>query len=307
MARSSPASVSAKPPAARTRGRKPVRAGAESAVVPSALSLYLREIGQRKLLTPSEERALAERVQRGDEEARQRLMEANLRLVVYLAKRSVPRGDPDLLLDLIQEGNLGLFRAVERFDPKRGTRFSTYAAYWIRQAVQRALARSRTIRLPEHVLEQIARMRRARHRLYQELGRQPTAEEFAAELAISRTELERLEELSLETVSLEKPIRGEDEEEATELGTLLRDLDAPQPEFIANQRILRNQVRAVIQLLPPRDRKIIRLRFGLENGVPRTLAQVADVFGISRERVRQIQERALRRIREREEAAARLR
>lgn len=307
MARSALTSVSAKPPAARTRGRKPARAGAESGAVPTALSLYLREIGQGKLLTPSEERALAERVQRGDEEARQRLVAANLRLVVYLAKRSVPRGDPDLLLDLIQEGNLGLFRAVERFDPKRGTRFSTYAAYWIRQAVQRALARSRIIRLPEHVLEQISRMRRTRHRLYQELGRQPTAEEFAAELAISRTELERLEELSLETVSLEKPIRGEDEEEATELGTLLRDLDAPQPEFIANQRILRNQVRMVIRLLPPRDRKILRLRFGLENGVPRTLAQVADTFGISRERVRQLQERALRRIREREQAFARLR
>lgn len=276
--------------------------------LPSALSLYLGEIGQAKLLTPEEEKALATLVQQGDAEARQRLIEANLRLVVYLAKRAVSKGgDPDALLDLVQEGNLGLFRAVDRFDPKRGTRFSTYAAYWIRQAIQRALAKARTIRLPERVLEEIARLRRARRRLYQDLGRQPAVDELAAELAIPVGELERLEGLSLATISLEKPIRGEDEEEATELGMLLEDREAPPPEFIANQRILRSQVRAVVQGLPSRDRQIIRLRFGLDEGVPRTLAQVASTFGISRERVRQIQERALTRIRQRERAAARLR
>lgn len=274
---------------------------------PSTLALYLREIGETKLLTADEEKELARRVRAGDERARQRFIEANLRLVVHIAKRYVPHGDPDALLDLVQEGNLGLFRAVERFDPTMGTRFSTYATYWIRQAIQRALAKQRMIRLPEHVLEDVNRMRKTRHRLYQELGRQPTSEELASELEVTEDHLLRLEEASLETVSLEKPIRGEDDEGATELGNLLRDLESPQPEFIANQRLLRHQIRQVVEELPPRDRTIIRMRFGLENGIPKTLAQVAETFGISRERVRQIQERALKRIRKLEGQRARLR
>lgn len=289
-------------PGERSRGRS-----ASREKTPSTLALYLREIGETKLLTPSEEKELAKRVRAGDESARQRFIEANLRLVVHVAKRYVPRGDPEALLDLVQEGNLGLFRAVERFDPSLGTRFSTYATYWIRQAIQRALAKQRTIRLPEHVLEGVTRMRKARHRLYQELGRQPTSAELAAELEITEDELLRLEEASLETVSLEKPIRGEDDEEAAELGALLQDLESPQPEFIANQRLLRHQVREVVRELPPRDRQIIKMRFGLEDGVPQTLAQVAGAFGISRERVRQLQERALKRIRALEEQRARLR
>lgn len=278
----------------RTRKRLgPAREG-------STLTHYLAEIGSRELLTPEGERTLARRVQRGDEEARQRLIEANLRLVVYIAKRYARRGDPDFLLDLIQEGNLGLFRAVERFDPERGTRFSTYASYWIRQAIQRALAKERTIRLPEHVMENIGRMRGARHRLYQELGRQPTAAELAAELDLPEEELFKLEEASQDTVSLEKPVRGGEEGEETELGAVIADLDAPQPEYIANQHLLRNQVRTIMANLPWRDRKIVTLRFGLASGVPKTLAQVAREFGISRERVRQIQERALKRIRGKE-------
>ncbi|MDP3685269.1 MAG: RNA polymerase sigma factor RpoD/SigA [bacterium] len=289
------------PRARRTRNRETHEMAA------STLSLYLREIGERKLLTPEEEKALGTLVQKGNEDARQRLIEANLRLVVHIAKRYARRGDSELFLDLIQEGNLGLFRAVERFDPTMGTRFSTYATHWIRQAIQRALTKSRTIRIPEHILEEISRMRKTRHRLYQDLGRQPTSAELAVELGLSERELVRLEEASQETVSLEKPIRGGDEGEEAELGTVLADLETPQPEFIANQRLLRHQVREVVEELPPRDRKIVTMRFGLASGVPKTLAEVAKEFGISRERVRQIQERALERIRARETSISRLR
>lgn len=293
-------------PAPRTRGG-PARGRETHETAASTLSLYLREIGERKLLTAAEEKELAARVQRGNEDARQRLIEANLRLVVHIAKRYARRGDPELFLDLIQEGNFGLFRAVERFDPTVGTRFSTYATHWIRQAIQRALTKSRTIRIPEHILEDISRMRKTRHRLYQDLGRQPASTELAAELGLSERELVKLEEASLETVSLERPIRGGEEGEEAELGTVLADLDTPQPEFIANQRLLRHQVRDIVEELPARDRKIVSLRFGLQNGIPKTLAEVAKEFGISRERVRQIQERALKRIRVKEASSARLR
>lgn len=273
----------------------------------STLTTYLREIAETKLLTPEEEKKLGRGVQRGDGKARQRLMEANLRLVVHIAKRYARGNQPDEFLDLIQEGNLGLFRAVDRFDPRMGTRFSTYATYWIRQAIQRALAKQRTIRIPEHVLEDIGRMRKARHRLYQELGRQPSSVELAAELDMTERDLERLEDASQETVSLDTPVHGEDESEAMELKNLLQDLETPQPEFIANQRFLRHQIRGIVSELPPRDQRIVSLRFGLQDGIPQTLAEVAKEFGISRERVRQIQERALGKIRTREEAAPRLR
>lgn len=273
----------------------------------STLTAYLREIGQTNLLTPEEEKQLGRRVRRGDEQARQHFIGANLRLVVSIAKRYARPSQPEEFLDFIQEGNLGLFRAVERFDPDKGARFSTYATYWIRQAIQRARTRQRTIRIPEHVLEDIGRMRQTRHHLYQELGRQPTSVELAAELEITERALERLEAASQETVSLDAPVHGEGESEATELKNLLQDLDAPQPEFIANQRLLRHQLRRIVAELPPRDQKIVSLRFGLADGFPRTLAEVAKEFGISRERVRQIQERALTRIRAQEGAASRLR
>lgn len=273
----------------------------------STLSLYLREIGRSKLLTADEEKSLARKIRQGDERARQTLIESNVRLVVHLAKRYARHGDSEGLLDLIQEGNLGLFRAVDRFDPERGTRFSTYAAYWIRQAVQRALMKQRAIRLPEHVMEQVARLRKARHQLMQDLGRQPSSAELAAELDLTTQELEALEDAAQDVVSLDMPIRGEDDEEATELRHLLQDVDTPQPEFIANQRLLQGQIREVVSELPPRDRKIVKMRFGLENGNPKTLAEVAKEFGISRERVRQIQERALLRIREKEGRVGRLR
>lgn len=273
----------------------------------STLSAYLSKIGETKLLSAEEEKTLGRLVQQGTEEARQRLIKANLRLVVHLAKRYARSREPEEFLDLIQEGNLGLFRAVDRFDPNRGTRFSTYATYWIRQAIQRALAKQRTVRLPEHVMEDIGRMRKARHALTQELGREPASAELAAELDLTTGELEKLEEASLGTVSLDAPILREDESEATELKHLLQDLDSPMPEFTANQHLLRRLVRGIVAQLPPRDRKIVQLRFGLDNGIPKTLAEVAGEFGISRERVRQIQERALKRIRQREQRSGRLR
>lgn len=265
-----------------------------------ALSLYLDEISQTPLLTAKEERQLAKKVQQGDEKARQKLIEANLRLVVHAAKRFAKNVDSETLLDLVQEGNLGLFRAVERFNPRFKTRFSTYAMYWIRQAIQRARARQPLIRLPENVMEQVQKMRGARHQLYQTLGRQPTTEELAAELDVPITKLRKLEEVSQNVVSLDQPIRGKEGEEETQLGDLLEDLEAPQPEFMASQHMLRAQIRQILDQLPPREQKIIRLRFGLDDGIPMTLAEIGQQFNISRERVRQIQEQALNRVRTQE-------
>lgn len=264
----------------------------------SALQRYLNEIGQVPLLTADEEKELAVKVRGGDEDSRQKFIEANLRLVVFIAKRYA-QNDPEHFLDLIQEGNLGLFRAVERFDPKREHRFSTYATYWIRQAIGRALSRNRTVRLPEHVGDEIKQMRRARHHLYQILGRQPTASELAQELDMPEKKLRRIEEASQRIVSLDEPVHG-DESDPVRLGEVLTDLDEPEPEFIVNQHLLRNQIREIVSELPVRERSMIQKRFGLEDGVPMTLAEVGKEFGVSRERVRQIQEAALERIRSRQ-------
>ena len=264
----------------------------------SSLSLYLHEIGKTELLSAWEEKTLARRIQKGDEIARHRFIEANLRLVVHVAKRYAHSGDSSRLLDLIQEGNLGLFRAVERFDPTRGYRFSTYAMYWIRQAIQRHLSREPVMRLPEHVVEQIRQLRRERHRLYQELGRQPNAREIAAAIGLELKKYYQLQECSQEVVSLHQPVGGGEGEEV-ELGELLADLESPQPEYIANQRLLRAQVREVVNDLPERERKILELRFGLSDGVPHTLEEVGEEFGVSRERIRQVQNIAFDRIRKR--------
>lgn len=264
----------------------------------STLEMYLREIGRAPLLTAQEEVELAARIKKGDEAARQRIIESNLRLVVYVAKNYSRPGDAETLLDLIQEGNLGLFRAIERFNPKLG-RFSTYAVYWIRQAIQRALTRRPILRLPEHIADQVTKLRRARHRLYQDLGRQPTAQEIAKEMNIPEKELLKLEEYSQAVVSLDQPIAGEEGEE-TQLGDLIADLDTPEPEFIANQHLLRQQVRAVVEQLPKREQDILNLRFGLQDGIPHTLEEIGKKFKVSRERVRQIQNEALDRIRSRE-------
>ena len=263
----------------------------------SSLQRYLNEIGKVPLLTAEEEKKLARKVRRGDDEARQHFIEANLRLVVFIAKRYA-QSDPELFLDLIQEGNLGLFRAVERFDPKLNHRFSTYATYWIRQAIGRAIARNRTVRLPEHVGDEIKQMRRARHTLYQSLGRQPTITELAHELGMTQKKLRRIEEASQRIVSLDEPVHGDDND-PVRLEEVLTDLDEPEPEFVVNQHLLRNQIREVVSELPARERAMIRKRFGLEDGVPMTLAEVGKEFGVSRERVRQIQEAALERIRSR--------
>lgn len=261
----------------------------------TTLSAYLKEIGRAKLLTVSEERYLSRRFRRGDEAARQKFIEANLRLVVYTAKRYASAEDPEAFMDLIQEGNLGLFRAVENFDPEKGVRFSTYATYWIRQAIQRALGRRLPVRLPENISDQIRRMRKLRHELYQKLGRQPTPAELAAAFGVALPELYKLEEYSQESVSLEQPIKSEGEAD-TELGELLADLKALSPEHVAGLQLLRAQVRAALKELPARQRQILSLRFGLNEEPPQTLAEVGRQFNISRERVRQIQNEAFQKI-----------
>ncbi|MEX0649468.1 MAG: RNA polymerase sigma factor RpoD/SigA [Candidatus Andersenbacteria bacterium] len=265
----------------------------------STLGIYLREIGQYKLLTAEEEKILGRRVQKGDNKARQQFIEANLRLVVNVAKRYSRPGDAEALLDLIQEGNLGLFRAVERFNPKLGHRFTTYAMYWIRQAIQRYLVQRPVVRLPEHIQAQVNKMRRQRHILHHELGRQPTTQDLAEALDISEEHLLRLEQYSQAVVSLEQPINAEGEE-STELGALIADLDTPQPEYIAGQQLLRAQVREVLEQLPQRERNILTKRFGLVDGVPRTLDDIGKEIGVSRERIRQIQNEAVERIRKRQ-------
>lgn len=287
----------------RTRTKTPSRRQHEAV---TAVGRYLNQISRVPLLTAAEERQLARRVKKGDDQARQHFIEANLRLVVHVARRYASAADPDTFLDLIQEGNLGLFRAVERFSPRYKTRFSTYAMYWIRQAIQRHLSRQRTIRLPEHIMDNVLRLRRIRHRLYQELGRQPTGEELAKELKLPLKKFQRLEEVSQSIVSLDQPVQGT-EDDATRLGDLLVDLDTPQPEFIVGQHMLRDQIREIMSTLPARQQKIISLRFGLEDGVPHTLEEIGRQFDVSRERVRQIQNEALERIRAHQQAISQLR
>lgn len=264
----------------------------------STLRQYLREIGRTPLLKAEEERQLAHRIQDdGEEAARQQLMRANLRLVVNIAKQYASPRDPELLLDLIQEGNIGLMRAVDRFNPDFRTRFSTYGVYWIRQAILRALKSRRIVRLPENVMDKILSMQRVRQRLYQILGRAPAPEELAQEMKLSTSEVHRLEEASHDVVSLEQPVRGREGEEETELHELLQDTDASTPQQLAQQELLRGEVLNAVATLPPRERRIVELRFGLSGGHPKTLEEIGEDFGISRERVRQLQNMALTRLR----------
>lgn len=276
----------------------------EKIKVGSPLSHYLKEISQISLLNGEEEQALAERIQWfGDEAARQQLMRANLRLVVNMAKRYSPERDPEVLLDLIQEGNIGLMRAVDRFKPERKTRFSTYAVYWIRQAVLRSLKSRRLVRLPENVVDQILRMQRTRQTLYQLLGRQPSHEELAKEMNLPVGEIRRLEEASSDIVSLEQAVRGQHEDDNAQLQELLEDNDAPAPQQVAQKELVRGIVLSAVESLPAREKKIVELRFGLGNSDPHTLEDIGRLFGISRERVRQLQNSALRRLRERQSVA----
>ena len=255
--------------------------------------MYLKEIGKVSLLTQEEEIELAVRMSQGDEEAKRRMAEANLRLVVSIAKRYVGRGM--LFLDLIQEGNLGLIKAVEKFDYTKGYKFSTYATWWIRQAITRAIAdQARTIRIPVHMVETINKVKKVSSQLLHEYGHDPSAEEIAERLDMPVDKVREIMRVAQEPVSLETPIG---EEEDSHLGDFIPDDDAPVPAEAASQTLLKEQLADVLKTLTPREEKVLRLRFGLEDGRPRTLEEVGKEFNVTRERIRQIEAKALRKLR----------
>ncbi|MNO21534.1 RNA polymerase sigma factor SigA [compost metagenome] len=255
--------------------------------------MYLKEIGRVPLLTADDEMELAKRIENGDEEAKRRLAEANLRLVVSIAKRYVGRGM--LFLDLIQEGNMGLIKAVEKFDHKKGFKFSTYATWWIRQAITRAIAdQARTIRIPVHMVETINKLIRVSRQLLQELGREPTPEEIAAEMELSVEKVREIMKIAQEPVSLETPIGEEDD---SHLGDFIEDHEALAPADAAAYELLKEQLEDVLDTLTEREENVLRLRFGLDDGRTRTLEEVGKVFGVTRERIRQIEAKALRKLR----------
>ena len=261
-----------------------------------SIQMYLREIGKQPLLKGAEEIELAKRIAKGDVAARKRLIEANLRLVVSIAKKYMGRNLG--LLDLIQEGNLGLFRAVEKFDWRKGYKFSTYATWWIRQAITRALAdQSRTIRIPVHMVETLNKYAQAERQLVQDLGREPLPEEIAAEMGIEVEKVYQLKKISQETVSIDTPV-GDEEDQDSSLGDFIEDPDSVTPAETAGRQILREYVQEVLKDLDPREQKILKMRFGLEDGVTHTLEEVGKEFGVTRERIRQIEAKALERIKD---------
>jgi RNA polymerase primary sigma factor len=256
--------------------------------------MYLCEIGKVPLLTAKEEIELAQAIRRGDQKAKQNLAEANLRLVVSIAKKYIGRGLS--FLDLIQEGNIGLFRAVEKFDPDRGFKFSTYATWWIRQAITRAIAdQARTIRIPVHMVETINKLTHTQRRLVQELGREPLIEELAAEMDMDEKKVRHIKKISQDIVSLEAPVGTEED---SKLGDFIEDDDALSPSDFANKVLLRENIRRMLQYLSPREQKIIIMRFGLVDGVSHTLEEVGKEFGVTRERIRQIEAKVLQKMRE---------
>jgi RNA polymerase primary sigma factor len=270
--------------------------------VPDAVQMYLREIGKTPLLTKDEERELAKAAEKGDEDARQKLMKANLRLVVSIAKRYANRSPRLSILDLIQEGNIGLSRAVEKFDYRRGFKFSTYATWWIRQAVTRALAdQSRTVRIPVHMVETISKYTQVRRQLIQELGRDPLAEEVAAEMGIDVDKVRHIQKISQEVISIETPIGDDDE---STLSDFIKDDRNPTPAQLTARAMLRDLIKEIMIDLTDREQEILKMRFGIEDGVTHTLEEVGKAFGVTRERIRQIEAKALEKMREHGKAGA---
>ena len=261
------------------------------------VQMYLREIGRVDLLSTEEEVSLAKRIEKNDPMAKQRLTEANLRLVVSIAKKYVGRSHNLSLLDLIQEGNIGLFRAVEKFDYRKGYKFSTYATWWIRQAVTRALAdQSRTIRIPVHMVETINKYTQVTRRLVQDLGREPLPEEIAVEMGLDVEKIRHIRKISQETVSLETSV-GDSNDDSV-LGDFIEDTETVMPNQIASRKMLKGHVSEILKDLTPREQKILKIRFGLDDGVTHTLEEVGQEFGVTRERIRQIEAKALEKIRE---------
>ena len=268
--------------------------------VPDNIQMYLKEIGRTPLLKGQEEKELAKRILKGDEQAKHKLISANLRLVVSIAKRYINRG-PLGISDLIQEGNFGLFRAVEKFDYTRGFKFSTYATWWIRQAITRALAdQSRTIRIPVHMVETISKYTQVKRKLAQELGRDPLTEEIAVEMGLLVDKVRHIEKISQTVVSLETPI-GEDDDKSVR-GDFIPDEKNLTPLQSTSQELLRDQIRKILGDLTPREQKVLEMRFGLTDGVTHTLEEVGKVFSVTRERIRQIEAKALEKIRQHHES-----
>jgi RNA polymerase primary sigma factor len=259
-----------------------------------SVRMYLSEIGRVELLTADEEIKLAKRIAKGDPVAKQKLAEANLRLVVSIAKKYIGRGLS--FLDLIQEGNIGLFRAVEKFDPKRGFKFSTYATWWIRQAITRAIAdQARTIRIPVHMVETINKLTHTQRRLLQEFGREPTVEELSSEMDMDIKKVRHILKISQDIVSLESPVGAEED---SKLGDFIEDDEAISPADATNRQIMKENIHYMLQYLTPREQKIIRMRFGLDDGIGHTLEEVGKEFGVTRERIRQIEAKILQKMRD---------
>jgi len=276
--------------------KKEVVSKVEDEIGRDAVQMYLMGIGKISLLTGDEEKELAKKILHGNEEARQKLIEANLRLVVSIAKKYIGRSSHLTLLDLIQEGNIGLFKAVEKFDYTKGYKFSTYATWWIRQAITRALAdQARTIRIPVHMVETISKFTQVKRRLLQDLGREPLAEEIAVEMNMEIEKVRHIMKISQETISLETPLGGDDEDST--LGEFIEDEKEIMPSQSAARGLLRDQLKEIMSDLNPREQKILAMRFGLEDGVTHTLEEVGKEFGVTRERIRQIEAKALEKIR----------
>ncbi|MEK7521115.1 MAG: sigma-70 family RNA polymerase sigma factor, partial [Patescibacteria group bacterium] len=274
----------------------------EDGKLADAVQSYLREIGRTPLLNKNEERELSKRSETGDEEARRHLIQANLRLVVSIAKRYVNRTPHLSILDLIQEGNIGLSRAVDKFDWRRGFKFSTYATWWIRQAITRALAdQSRTIRIPVHMVETISKYTQLKRRLTQELGREPLVEEIASEMRVDPQKIRYIQKISQEVISLESPV-GDENDDSTLL-EFIPDEKSLTPSQLAAYRLLKDRIKSIIDDLTPREQRILQMRFGLEDGVTHTLEEVGNEFGVTRERIRQIEAKALEKIKTHEKAA----